>query len=343
LSSQLCEVIFSLKPSVKNKNAYVPNSLIMKLGLRVPQTGRNVATKENIAYLAKQAEYAGFYSLWVLERLIWPINPKDKYPGTTDGRFPQDWQYIFDPIETLAFVASKTSKILVGTSVIDMLFHNPVILARRFATLDVLSEGRAIAGCGIGWSKDEYEVSNITFEGRSKRADEYVQILKRIWTDDIIEFRGQYYNIPPSRIGPKPLQKPHVPIYLGGYSQKTFARIASNANGWICTIQNSLDQAKSNICKLEEECRKVNRDFEEINIAAILYPCITDSVDKGEGVNQGKTRKLLNGNIYQVGEDLLEISDMGVDQAILNYNRSPISNNIDAMIDLTKKLWKFVG
>jgi probable F420-dependent oxidoreductase len=314
----------------------------MRLGLRVPQTGRNVATKENIVSLAKQAEDAGLYSLWVLERLIWPISPKDKYPGTTDGRFPEDWQFIFDPIETLTFVTSNTTKILVGTSVIDMLFHNPVILARRFATLDVLSGGRAIAGCGIGWSKDEYEVSNITFEGRSKRADEYVQILKKIWTDDIIEFRGQFYNIPPSRIGPKPLQKPHVPIYLGGYSQKTFARIACYANGWICTIQDSLDQAKSNICKLEEECRKVNRDFDEINIAAILYPRIMDSVDNREGVNQRKTRKLMNGNIDQVGDDLLEINDIGVDQAILNYNRSPISNNIGAMIELTKKLWKFV-
>jgi probable F420-dependent oxidoreductase len=314
----------------------------MKIGLRVPQTGRNVATKENIASLAKQAEDAGLYSLWVLERLIWPISPKDKYPGTTDGRFPEDWQFIFDPIETLTFVASNTSKILVGTSVIDMLFHNPVILARRFATLDVLSEGRAIAGCGIGWSKDEYEVSNVTFEGRSRRADEYVQILKKIWTENIIEFRGQFYNIPPSRIGPKPLQKPHVPIYLGGYSQKTFARIASYANGWICTIQDSLDQAKSNICKLEEECRRANRDFDDINIAAILYPCIIDSVDKREGKNQKKTRKLMNGNIDQVGNDLLEISDIGVDQAILNYNRSPISNNIGAMIELTKKLWKFV-
>jgi probable F420-dependent oxidoreductase len=315
----------------------------VKLGIRIPQTGRSVATKANIASLAKQAEDAGLYSLWVLERLIWPISPKDRYPRTTDGRFPEDWQFIFDPIETLTFVASITNKILVGTSVIDMLFHNPVILARRFATLDVLSGGRAIAGCGIGWSKDEYEVSNITFKGRGKRADEYVQILKKIWTDDIIEFRGQFYNISPSRIGPKPIQKPHIPIYLGGYSQKTFARIASYADGWICTIQDSLDQAKSNIRKLEEECLKANRDFNDINIAAILYPGIIDSADNRQGVNQGKTRKLMNGSLDQLGDDLLEISDIGVDQVILNYNRSPISNNIGAMIELTKRLGRFVG
>ena len=114
-----------------------------------------------------------------------------------------------------------------------MLFHNPIILARRFATLDVLSEGRVIAGCGIGWSKDEYDVSNIPFKDRGKRAEEYIRILKMIWTEDIVEFRGQFYDIPSSKIDPKPIQEPHIPIYLGGYSQKTFARIASQADGWV--------------------------------------------------------------------------------------------------------------
>src|SRR6266513_2690725 len=157
----------------------------MKLGLRLPQTDERRATKENIIRLAKGAENAGFDSLWVLERLIWPIKPLDPYPGTSDGRFPTDWQYIFEPLETLTYVAANTEKIALGTSVVDMLFHNPVILARRFATLDVLSEGRAIAGLGIGWARDEYEVSGIPFKDRGKRADEYIQILERIWTHNV--------------------------------------------------------------------------------------------------------------------------------------------------------------
>jgi probable F420-dependent oxidoreductase len=224
----------------------------MQVGLRLPQTGRGHATKENIILLAKQAENANFHSLWVLERLLWPINPQNPYPGTKDGKFPDDWQYIFDPLETLIFVAANTSKIMLGTSIIDMLFHNPVILARRFATLDILSEGRAICGLGIGWSKDEYKVSDIPFQYRGKRADEYVQILKRIWTEDVVEFKGEFYNIPASKIGPKPLQTPQIPIYLGGYSQKTFTRIAKYSNGWICTIRNSLNQVRSNIGKIKE-------------------------------------------------------------------------------------------
>src|SRR5438874_315467 len=124
---------------------------------------------------------------------------------------PSKYQIILDPLETLTFVAANTNKIALGTSVIDMLFHNPVVLARRFATLDVLSEGRAICGLGIGWSKDEYQASNIPFEHRGKRANEFVQALKKIWTDDIVEFKGKFYNIPASKIGPKPIQKPFIP------------------------------------------------------------------------------------------------------------------------------------
>jgi probable F420-dependent oxidoreductase len=317
----------------------------MRLGLRLPQTGRNQARKENIVYLAKQAENAGFHSVWVLERLLWPINPQNAYPGTKDGKFPEDWQYIFDPLETLTFVAANTSKIMLGTSVIDMLFHNPVILARRFATLDVLSKGRAIAGFGIGWSKDEYRVSGIPFTDRGKRADEYIQVIKKIWTEDITEFKGQYYNIPASKIGPKPIQKPHIPIYLGGYSQGTFVRMANYANGWICVIRNSLDQVKSYIDKIRNEYYKAKRDPEDIHVVAILYPNITDSSytdNKERNEKEPKHRQLLSGSIDQIGDDLQEIREIGVHHAILNFNRSSISNNIDNIIDVSKRLSGFL-
>ena len=115
---------FDWSPPKVNKNNDIWHSLISKYASRteVAQTGRNLATKENIIYFAKQAENAGFTSLWVLERLIWPITPQDKYPGTIDGKFPEDWQYIFDPLETLTFATANTSKIALGTSVIDMLY-----------------------------------------------------------------------------------------------------------------------------------------------------------------------------------------------------------------------------
>ena len=318
----------------------------MKIGLRLPQTGEHNASKENILRLVNKAENAGcFDSLWVLERLIWPINPQTPYPGTEDGKFPADWQYIFEPLETLTYVAANTENIALGTSVLDMLFQNPVIMARRFATLDVLSKGRAIAGLGIGWSKDEYRVSNIPFKNRGKRADEYIQILKKIWTEDIVEFKGQFYNIPASKIGPKPIQKSHIPIYLGGYSQGTFARIANHANGWICVIRNSLDEVKSYIDRIRHECYKSKRDYKDIQIAAILYPNVVDFsyTDNNRDKKQPTHRQqLLSGSIDQIGNDLQEIKKIGVDHAILNFNRSSIANNIDNIIDVSTQLSEFI-
>jgi probable F420-dependent oxidoreductase len=324
----------------------------MQLGLRLPQTGMNQAKKENIIHLAEEADIADFHSLWVLERLIWPINPQNPYPGSKDGKFPQDWQYILDPIETLTFVASKTKRIKLGTSVVDMLFHNPLILSKRLATLDILSDGRAIAGLGIGWARDEYQASGIPFRNRGDRADEYLHLLKKIWTNNIVEFEGQYYSVPSSKIGPKPLQIPHIPIYLGGYSEKTFARIANHADGWICTIRDSLRQTKSNIEMIKKECLKVNRDPDKIEIAAIVYPNIEDlsTVDYIEPTKPGgkwqkqqkNSRHLLNGNVEQLADDLRQIGEIGVDLAILNYNRSPISNRIDTIIAVTRQLDRLV-
>jgi probable F420-dependent oxidoreductase len=204
----------------------------MKAGMLLPHLGDSV-TRDNVLYIAKEAEKEGLDSVWALERLLWPLKPQTPYPATPDGSLPTMYQNVFDPIETLTFVAANTKKIALGTSVIDMLFHNPVILARRFATLDVLSEGRAICGLGIGWSKDEYQVSNIPYENKGARADEYIQALRKIWTDDVVEFKGKFYNIPASKIGPKPIQKPHIPLYLGGFASNTFSRISKYTNGWL--------------------------------------------------------------------------------------------------------------
>jgi alkanesulfonate monooxygenase SsuD/methylene tetrahydromethanopterin reductase-like flavin-dependent oxidoreductase (luciferase family) len=116
-------------------------------------------------------------------------------------------------------------------------------LARRFATLDVLSHGRAITGLGIGWSKDEYEVSGIPYKYRGQRANEFLQLLKRIWTDEVVEFKGQFYSILASKIGPKHIQKPHP-----------------------------LEQLEQAINGLRESARKANKDPSKIRVFVLTYP-----------------------------------------------------------------------
>ncbi|MFZ0220071.1 MAG: TIGR03619 family F420-dependent LLM class oxidoreductase, partial [Candidatus Nitrosopolaris sp.] len=293
----------------------------MKIGITLPQNGQQ-ATRENVIQVAQKAEKEGYDSLWVFERLLWPINPQTPYPGTPDGSLPIEYEIMLDPLETLTYVAANTNKISLGTSVIDMLFHNPVVLARRFATLDVLSEGRAICGLGIGWSKDEYQLSNIPFKDRGKRADEFIQILKRIWTDDVVEFRGKFYNIPASKIGPKPIQKPHPPIYMGGFGPNTYSRIVnSEANGWLGIIVGPLEYLENAIKTIKDIANKANKNPNNFKVILLTYPNIVDSKNQSTNADQ---RYPLTGTIDQAGNDIQRIKQMGIDHMIFEYNFIPI-------------------
>jgi probable F420-dependent oxidoreductase len=310
----------------------------LKIGITLPQVGQQ-ATRENIIQMAKNAEKEGFDSLWVFERLLWPINPQTPYPVTPDGSLPIEYQIMFDPLETLTYVTAHTNKIALGTSVIDMLFHNPVVLARRFATLDVLSEGRAICGLGIGWSKDEYQASNIPFKDKGKRADEFVQVLKRIWTDDVVEFKGKFYNISASKIGPKPIQKPHPPIYLGGFSPNTYSRIVNyDTNGWLGLIAGPLEYLDNTIKTIKDIANKANKDPNNFKVILLTHPNIVDS--KNQSTNDSQ-RFPLTGTIDQAGSDIQRIKQMGIDHIIFGYNFIPLGRNLDKMLDITKQLSKF--
>jgi probable F420-dependent oxidoreductase len=315
----------------------------LKIGITLPQAGQQ-ATRGNVIQMANLAEKEGFDSLWAFERLLWPINPQTPYPATPDGSLPIQYQIMLDPLEILSYVAANTNKIALGTSVIDMLFHNPVVLARRFATLDVLSEGRAIAGFGIGWSKDEYQASNIPFKDRGKRADEFIQALKRIWTDDVVEFKGKFYNIPASKIGPKPIQKPGFPIYLGGVVKETFARIAKYADGWLSPVGGGpLDVLDKSIKSLRNQANKANRNPNELKILALTFPHITTSsitTESQEGIrpergsNSQSQRSTLTGTIDEIGTDIQRIKEMGVEHIIFAF----VGLELDKVIDKAKEL-----
>ena len=310
----------------------------MKIGLVLPQAGQQ-ATRENVIQMAKNAESEGFDSLWVFERLLWPIDPQTPYVATPDGSLPIEYQIMLDPLETLTYVAANTNKIALGTSVIDMLFHNPVILARRLATLDILSEGRSIAGFGIGWSKDEYQASNIPFQNRGKRADECIQVLKRIWTDDVVEFKGKYYSIPASKIGPKPIQKPHPPVYLGGFSPNTFSRIVNyDTNGWLAVVGGPLEYLDNTIKTIKDIANKANKDPNKFKVILLAHLNVAlDSKSQSTTTNEDQ-RFPFTGTIDQIGNDIKRIKQMDIDHIIFGYVFVPIGRDVNKILDLTKQL-----
>jgi len=203
----------------------------MKIGVAVPNIGP-VATPEAVKTVAQRAEELGYHSLWTVERLLWPVNPKLPYPVTPDGSLPEEYKYTLDPLDTLTFAAAHTSKIRLGTSVLDMPYYNPVTLARRLTTLDILSKGRLNVGLGLGWSPDEMEATGADMKVRGARADEFIEVLKTIWTTDPAEYHGKFFSLAKSYINAKPVQKPHPPIYIAAFAPAALKRVATMADGW---------------------------------------------------------------------------------------------------------------
>jgi probable F420-dependent oxidoreductase len=309
----------------------------MKVGITLPNLGPQ-ATRDNIVQTAIQAEKEGFDSVWTITRILWPLKSQTPYPGSPDGSLPTEYQTAFDPLDVLTYLAANTSKISLGTCVVDMFFYTPIMLAKRYATLDILSQGRVIAGLGLGWSKDEYQASNIPFANRGERADEFLQVLTKIWVDDVVEFKGKYYNIPASKINPKPIQKP-VPVYLGGIGPHTYSRIVnSGSNGWLGLIVGPLEYLENTIKTVKDIANKANKDPNNFKVILLTYPNIFGS--KSQPTNEGQ-RFPLTGTIDQVGNDIQRIKQMGIDHIIFGYNFIPIGRDVDKMIDITKQLSKF--
>lgn len=301
----------------------------MKIGLSLPQAGIN-ATKNNILKLCQYAERESIESLWVFERLLWPINPKSQYPASPDGMMPKEWQNVLDPLSLLAFAAANTKNALLGTAVIDAPFHNPVVLGKEFATIDVLSEGRLIAGLGLGWSKDEYETSNVSFENKGKRQDEFLEAMKRVWTQDTVEFKGKFYTISPSKIGPKPIQKPHPKILLGGFSPNTFERIARFGDGWIGAAMGQIDQLGNIISMIRDIASKAGRDPKRLDMSTLVFPYLTEKP-------LGEKRNPMSGSIEEIISDVARMQDIGFNRIIF---LTPAGENysVEKTISLAKRL-----
>jgi probable F420-dependent oxidoreductase len=205
---------------------------IVRIGLAVSQYGA-FAHREAVIEVARAAEEIGFDSLWAGDRLLEPIHPGNRYPGSRSGRLPEQMRTFLDPLAVLTTAASVTERIRLGTSTLNAPWYPPVLLARALTSLDVLSDGRLDVGFGLGWSIDEYEAVGVPFTGRGARLDRTMDALERIWADDPVALHDSYLSVPACHIEPKPVQRPRPPIYLGGYSPHALDRVGRRADGWL--------------------------------------------------------------------------------------------------------------
>ncbi|MEK0330586.1 MAG: TIGR03619 family F420-dependent LLM class oxidoreductase [Nitrosopumilus sp.] len=302
----------------------------LKIGFSLPHIG-NLATAENIAYAARFGETEGFDSLWVIDRILWPAEPQTPYPPSPDGSWPEIYQNVIDPIETLTYVAGITQKIKLATGIIDMLYQNPLILAKRLSSLDNLSKGRLLLGFGNGHSKDEFDAAGVPFEKRGERADEFLQVLNKIWYNDTVEHKGKYYTIPKSIIGPKPYQE-KIPIYLAGFSPKALNRIiSSNANGWVGIPQLDLDAFKAGQEQLRKAAQEQGRDPNTIEFPVLLFPEVSE-------VDLGTDRQSMNGSIAQIAQDIQGFEKLGVTHVNLVFDFGSVANDLKKRLEYSKQI-----
>lgn len=197
----------------------------MDIGVHLPQLGRG-ATRSALKEFCAEAERLGVHSGWVSDHIAWPADISSKYPYTDDGSFPAPNSMAWlEPIGTLLFVAAITEKMMLGQTVLIMGYRPPVQTAKLIATLDVLSEGRAILGAGIGWMREEFEVLGMPFDHRGKRADEQLEIFEKLFTHETPTYDGEYYSFPPIKFEPKPVQA-RIPVWIGGASEPAYRRTA---------------------------------------------------------------------------------------------------------------------
>jgi probable F420-dependent oxidoreductase len=192
--------------------------------------------------LAKEAEDLGFESVWLPDHLVFPESMPATYLYSDDGRAPISASTaVYDPWVLLGAMSSVTETIRFGTNVYVLPLRDPIVTARSVLTVDRISRGRVTLGAGVGWLREEFGIVGLDPSTRGRRTDEIIVLLRRLWTEDVVEHHGTYYDIPPVRFEPKPFQKP-IPIEIGGSSPRALRRAGTLGDGWIEIGSSSVDQ-----------------------------------------------------------------------------------------------------
>ena len=242
----------------------------MQIGLFAPITNP-VATPEYVALFARAAEERGFHSLWLGEHVVLFDEYRSAYPYAENGKIPLPGESgLLEPHTTLGFLAAVTSRIRLATGICLVPQRNPVYTAKEIATLDWLSGGRIDFGVGIGWLREEFESLGVPWQRRAARTREYLEVMKRLWCDDIPEHSGEFYELPACRFFPKPIQKPHPPIYFGGEGTAALRRVADLGQGWH-PLDLDPEELRLRLAELETLLAERGRSREDIQVAVCSF------------------------------------------------------------------------
>ena len=290
----------------------------MQLGFAVPISG-SWATPANCLHVARRAEELGYASLWTFQRVLSPLD------GDTPLLAPQ-YRSVHDPLATLAFLAGRTASIRLGVAVVNMPYYAPAVLAKLLTTVDHLSGGRLDVGLGIGWMAEELAAAGATTARRGARAEDYLRCLEAIWTDEVVDYQVEFYRVPRSRIDPKPVQRPHPPVLLGGTAEPALRRAGRMAGGWISSSRADLRRIDGPIGTVRGAAEAAGRDPD-----GLRFVC--------RGVVKVRTgsRAPLEGSLEEIRADLADLGAKGLTETFVDLNFDPEIGSPDADPDASMR------
>jgi probable F420-dependent oxidoreductase len=273
------------------------------------------AGPENMAVVARRAEDLGYASLWTFQRVLSPV----------DASWGEQYRSVHDPLTTMAYLAGLTSMIRIGVAVVNLPFYAPVVLAKQLSTLDILCRGRLDVGLGIGWSDEEYAGVGVSKRGQARRADEFVGLLRTLWTDEVVSHDGEFYHVPPTRMDPKPVQRPGPPILLGGGAPPALRRAGRLADGWISSSRMDLTTIGDMVSTVKSAAAEAGRDPE-----ALRFVCRGVARVRASGAWGDGPRPPLTGSLDQIRGDLDGLAAQGVTEVFADLNFDPEIGSPDA-------------
>ncbi len=294
----------------------------MRLSIGAPQTGA-LATVDAVSTIATYAEERGLDGIWVVDRLLDPVAPRDPYPATADGVLSPQFERVLDPLQVLAFAAARTSRISLGTGVLVVPWYNPVTLGRSLATLDVLSEGRLQVGLGVGWSRDEHQAAGAPENPDGSRTDEFVDVLRQVWTDDVVSYAGAHYTVPASRIGLAPVQRPHPPLLFAAYAPGALRRIARVGDGWM-PAGLPLEAMTAMWSMVLEMAAGFGRDPDDLRLV------VRGTIGSTERL--GSDRPMFCGDASQIADDVRRCQEIGASEVILDAQFTSASADLSRFV-----------
>ena len=306
----------------------------MRFGTVLPERGP-LAQPDQLSALARRAEESGFYAVEFGDHIVIPRKIESTYPYTETGVAP-NWDGWLEQVTTLSFLAAKTTRLHLVTSVMVLPYRHPLLAAKMLASLDVLSGGRLILGVGAGWMKEEFEALGLlSFGERGAVCSEDIGILREIWTSENPSFRGKFFSFGALKLGPLPVQKPHPPIWVGGESEAALRRAAALGDAWYPIGGNpkrplkTLSQLREAISELNACCRSAGRH------STLPVNLVASQLRLEEGITSDE---LFVGDSEKVVSDIHDCERLGVSYVSFDFLGQDIDETLHAMDGFAKRI-----